>query len=309
MATRLRNAAASVLYGRQPTESDFRERVWWGAEGNAIIRRTLASGSPCFITRLSTIELATTRYYLKWRRNKRIRPAYLAHQKRLMQNLAGFFPPEDVQLDRFAVELLEWCSAADVMALSFHRDEDVIVNRYCPDASLVQIDALNCMCYEKPWSAELEGKTVLVVHPFARTIESQYRERRTLLYEDPSVLPEFDLKTLIPVQSSAGCETGHASWFEALDYMLEEVSTQDFDVAVVGAGAYGMPIGAFIKSMGRQVVHLGGATQLLFGIKGRRWERDDWDDLIVRHYNDAWVRPTADETPAGADGVEGGCFW
>jgi hypothetical protein len=34
----------------------------------------------------------------------------------------------------------------------------------------------------------------------------------------------------------------------------------------------GLPLAAAIKAMGRPALHLGGALQLLFGIRGRRWE-------------------------------------
>lgn len=309
VSSRLRECAISALYGRPSVDSEFLQPVHHDAEGNAVIRDVLASGAPCFVTRLSAIELATTIYWRRWRRHGPARLPYLAHQKNLMSNLAGFFPATDASLDRFSEQLIDVCAQADVMAISGHRDEHVIVNACCPGARLVQIDALHSMCYEEPWSSQLAEKTVLVIHPFARTIESQYHERRTRLYRNPDVLPEFELKTLVPVQSSAGCTTGHSSWFDALERTLEAVSGQEFDVAIVGAGAYGMPIGAFIKSMGRGAVHMGGATQLLFGIKGSRWEREDWGDLVTRHYTEAWVRPSAAETPTGAAGVEGGCFW
>lgn len=62
----------------------------------------------------------------------------------------------------------------------------------------------------------------------------------------------------------------------------------DFDIALIGCGAYGMPLASFIKGMGKQAVHLAGWTQILFGIKGKRW-----DDLpyVSKFYNNAWVRP------------------
>ncbi|HET6498140.1 MAG TPA: hypothetical protein VFH17_03695, partial [Coriobacteriia bacterium] len=260
MRPRLREHAALALYGRLSTESDFLQPIHHEAAGNAVIRDAVASGRPFFVTRLSAIELATTVYWQRWRKRRTVRLPYLAHQKRLMGNLAGFFPTTGTSLDRFSEMLIEACTQADVMAISFHRDEHVIVNACCPGARLVQIDAFHSMCYEEPWSSQLAEKTVLVVPPFARSIESQYRERRRQLYRDPAVLPEFELKTLVPVQSSAGCATTYASWFDALERTLEAISGQEFDVALVGAGAYGMPIGAFVKGMGRGAVHMGGAT-------------------------------------------------
>ena len=53
-----------------------------------------------------------------------------------------------------------------------------------------------------------------------------------------------------------------------------EISEIDFEIAIIGAGAYGLPLGAFIKKIGRQAIHLGGATQILFGVRRARWEVD-----------------------------------
>ena len=49
---------------------------------------------------------------------------------------------------------------------------------------------------------------------------------------------------------------------------------------------------------------MSGATQLLFGIKGKRW---DDHPIISKLYNDAWVRP--EETLAHKEKVEGGSYW
>ena len=66
-------------------------------------------------------------------------------------------------------------------------------------------------------------------------------------------------------------------------------------------------MGAFIKrELGRQAVHLGGATQLLFGIKGCRW--DAWPQFNAL-YNASWVRPLALETPDVHKAIEGGAYW
>ena len=42
----------------------------------------------------------------------------------------------------------------------------------------------------------------------------------------------------------------------------------DFDVALIGCGAYGFPLAAKLKTAGKQAIHLGGVLQALFGIKG-----------------------------------------
>ena len=49
---------------------------------------------------------------------------------------------------------------------------------------------------------------------------------------------------------------------------------------------------------------MGGATQLLFGIKGARW-----DNSTGWRYNEYWVRPDESEQCKNQSIVEGGCYW
>ena len=46
-------------------------------------------------------------------------------------------------------------------------------------------------------------------------------------------------------------------------------------VALLGCGAYGMPLGAFIKDgLKKPAIHVDGVLQLLFEIKGKRWDEN-----------------------------------
>ena len=301
--------ALDVWYGKPPPVGGaYRRAVHWDEEGSAIARQILASGRPALVARFGSSELACVSFYTRWRARTVVRLAYPEALRRVMRLNAGMFPTDNASLDRFSEVFLNAVSKTDVMGVWFNRNEHRIVSRFCPDAQLVQLEALNCVLRKDPWSAELEGKVVLVVHPFARTIESQYRTRRTLLFDNPKTLPEFELKTLTAVQSGAGNECGYPTWFDALAHMRDEIAGIGFDVAIIGAGAYGLLLAAAVKDLGRQAVHLGGATQLLFGVRGRRWEIESADD-IAPLFNEYWVRPSAEETPPGSASVEGGCYW
>jgi hypothetical protein len=150
----------------------------------------------------------------------------------------------------------------------------------------------------------LEGKKVLVVHPFEESIQRNYPNRE-LFFPFP-LLPSFELITLRAIQTISFNRGGFENWFQALETMCEKVNNIDFDVMIVGAGAYGMPLAAFAKRMGKQSIHLGGATQILFGIKGRRW---DSIPKISALFNSNWTRPLISETPLGFDKIENGCYW
>jgi len=103
----------------------------------------------------------------------------------------------------------------------------------------------------------------------AESIKKQYAEKRSLLFASPDVLPEFRLETLKAVQSIAGSKVAFDTWFDAYDDMCGEIEKIDFDVCLVGAGAYGLPLASFAKRLGKKAIHMGGITQILFGIKRR----------------------------------------
>jgi hypothetical protein len=146
----------------------------------------------------------------------------------------------------------------------------------------------------------------LVIHPFTESISRQYNSNRGKIFSNPNVLPKFELFTVKAVQSIAGNKTAFNNWFEALDYMFIEAIKIDFDVAIIGCGAYGLPLAAKIKQYGKKAIHLGGATQILFGIKGNRWDKIP---EISQLYNDYWIRPLNSEKPQYVDKVEGACYW
>jgi hypothetical protein len=156
-----------------------------------------------------------------------------------------------------------------------------------------------------PWSEALFKKRILVVHPFEDSIKKQHAKRH-LLFSDSRVLPDFELITLKAVQSIAGNTVPFADWFQALDWMRNEIEKIDFDIAIIGAGAYGFPLAAHVKRLGKKSIHLGGASQLLFGIKGNRWDKDP---TTSRFYNEHWVSPSASETPQNSHAVEKACYW
>lgn len=190
--------------------------------------------------------------------------------------------------------------------------EDYVLSKYAKNCEITKLRFLEpwtTSCGE-PWTKALNGKRVLVIHPFAESMKRQY-ERRTELFRngfnEDDILPPMEIKFIKAVQSIGGQGTaGFSNWFDAYNNMLAEIRQSDFEVAVLGCGAYGFPLAAEIKRMGKKAIHLGGATQLWFGIKGKRWNDDP---LVNRLYNELWISPSDAEKPENADGVEGGCYW
>lgn len=218
-----------------------------------------------------------------------------------LNNNAGFFPVTQPMIEKFVSLMLECSKDLDVLAIWNELEE--FIETIPKETELVKIREIEPWFYQQPWSMHLEGKKVLIIHPFEATIKKQYLNRQNI-YLNQKVLPEFELRTIKAVQTIAGEKSRFNNWFEALDYMKREIDKTDFDIAIIGCGAYGFPLASYVKNIGKQAIHLGGVTQLLFGIKGKRWE--DWD-----HYTslrgDAWT--TTEERPENYQSIEGGCYW
>jgi hypothetical protein len=259
------------------------------------------------VARIGYTELTCLQFFVRSRSGGR-KPPYPPGVVTNMSTGPGFFPADPDSLDAFARLYLETVADSDVLGVWFNDFEDEICNRYASGADLVELGCLEPFHYAEPWSEQLEGKRVLVIHPFAESIQRQYSDKRELLFANPKILPEFELKTLKAVQSIAGTYTEFVTWFDAYQSMCDAMQQVDFDIAIIGAGAYGLPLASFAKRLGRQVVHLGGVTQILFGIKGRRWETA-YADTTAKMFNEHWVRPLPSETPQQYQSVEDGCYW
>ena len=221
--------------------------------------------------------------------------------ERHMHNNAGFFPVDKPNVKQFARLMKESMKQLDILAS--WRPEEMLFARILHGIPRMQIGSLSPIGKDYSYTRALKGKKVLVVHPYADTIERQYHDNRKNLFDDKEFLPEFaSLQTVKAVQTIAGNTAGYNSWFEALEDMERQISTKDFDIALLGCGAYGFPLAAYIKSLGKQAIHMGGQLQLLFGIKGKRWD-GAW------FYNKYWVRPSENERPQNLRNVEDGAYW
>jgi len=221
-----------------------------------------------------------------------------------MQNASGFFPLTINNIELFCEMMINDLNMVDILG-SWRINENFFTEELV-SAKKVVLEDLEPFFTPNPWTRALEDKKILVVHPFSETIEQQYLKRELLFMNN--LLPDFELSTIKSVQSLSGIKTEFANWFEALESMKSQIDQTDYDICIIGAGAYGFPLAAHVKRMGKKAFHLGGVTQLLFGIKGNRWE-----NYIVypytNLYNEYWVRPGENEKPKNVKLLEGACYW
>ncbi len=285
-----------------------------------MIYNLLSLDKPCMIARFGSTEMSAIINYLgvnskkhsvlnfikgkqpEWWWNKNI--------MNQMQEWSGFFPPTPENMQRFGEMMIEDAKEVDLLG-SWLRQESVLANYLTSCSNYVWLDFLIPFLAKNPWSRILEGKKVLVVHPFAETIIKQYN-KKDKLFNNPDVLPTFKkITTLKAVQSLGGNSSEFQDWFEALQWMKDKMDESDYEICLIGCGAYGFPLAAHAKRQGKKAIHLGGALQLLFGIKGRRWEdpnlNKDYD--ISSYMNGYWVRPSIEEKPKNSEKVENACYW
>ncbi len=280
------------------------------AESDDWIAEAILAGEPSLIARLGSTECRLlVRHHMRDQRNWLEKayalatlhelPFWLRWQDRQLSHTAGFFPIEKKPVERFVD--LSFDAMAEIDLLGSWVEGENQLDHVLSQAALTTLGNLSPIGNAKPWTRALRGKKVAIIHPFVKTIEQQYA-KRTLLFDDPDFLPEFELVTVRAVQSIRHAPPDFDTWFEALDFMTEQCLEHDYDVAIIAAGAYGLPLGARVKSHGKVAIVLGGVLQLMFGIKGLRWDNSGL-------YNDHWVRPLEEEQPPEFWKMEGGAYW
>lgn len=295
-------------------------------KASAEIFRLLTGDKPCMIARFGSVELMNVNNSKSIKSSWHSSRNYITNKQRewwwnelncqQMQTNAGFFPNTKENLFKFGKLICE--DAKNLDFLGSWTEEELFATDIIPtNIAKALLLYLEPYWSSKPWTKALEGKRIVVVHPFAKLIEQQYQNHRSELFANPDVLPLFELRTVQAVQSIGGDRQDFADWFEALDWMKQEIDKEDYDIALIGCGAYGFPLAAHCKRQGKKSVHLGGALQLLFGIRGNRWDDPmygvkEWgipEGMYSSLPNEHWVRPGEIGRPKNAEQVEGACYW
>jgi hypothetical protein len=273
--------------------------------GNDFLREACGSASAFSAGKIGAAELGGLMHYKRYKDSSGYCANWGRHATLLHRN-AGVYPREPETFSRFCQVYAESLCSLDLLAVWFHWGERSVRRRNAPNARLVSLTGLEPYYHSRPWSQQLVGKKVLVLTPFARSVHSQAGRLKQVWRLKPEVMPDIELQTLRVPLSAALEKPVHANWFSALEAMTQEMASRTFDVALVGAGAWSLPLVARAKQMGKWAIHLGGATQILFGINGGRW---DDNSLVAAANNEAWVRPGEDERPSSFRSIEQGCYW
>ena len=233
----------------------------------------------------------------------------------MLEQYSGIFPTTSDSILHWLKTYKEATQESDIFAAGWYiplaKQEINYLRQLHPSQIHIPLRSLEPYYTENSWMRALEGQRVTVVSSFADTMKEQVK-KHIQLWEGKYVLPTADWKFVrsyyCPRIAKGRCQwpEGITSWESAVDYLEAEVLATHPRVVLLGCGGLAMPLAMRLKKKGILSIILGGAVQILFGIKGKRWESHP---VISQFFNDSWVFPSDDETPGGYEKIEGGCYW
>lgn len=173
-------------------------------------------------------------------------------------------------------------------------------------AKIIDLETLNILnVFNKSkdyWSKALLDQKILVVSPFKKTILNNYQNKLKIPFLD-EILPNLNSLKVIKAPFGSFSVTNknnnfsEKSWFLNLNDLKIKIAKEQFDICILGCGAYGFPLASFVKTnLNKKALHLGGTHQLLFGIKGGRWLKEKKYNSIKK-YLLKWQPPLLEEMP------------
>ena len=210
------------------------------------------------------------------------------------------------EFERYVEMVLHSCADADIMAYwSDLSMEDYIIQTYAPQSIPMDAIYLEPIGSKTPWTYSLKGKKVLIINPFVEEIKKQY-ERIHLVFPKDNPWPDMELRTIKSIWFPG---SDFKTWFDGLDFLYHSAMDVDFDVALLSCGPFGFDLAAKFKKAGKQAIHIGGCLQMLFGIRGKRW---DDNENYQKYVNEYWIRPSKTERPQGEQSLKDldeACYW
>ena len=283
-------------------------------EGGRILYERIQSGVPFVAGKLGTSEFEALLWFINHKDG-----VFPLHIQKNMKINAGLFGERCIE---------EWCAymlgnAGLMDEIAMWNPISPLQERYFIEKHFPQIKkflplrALEPFYQDKAenrWSLAVQTP-FCVVSPFVTTIEGQW-SRRDELFPFPLFATD-DFRGCVYVgysplicQKTELCSWPESilqeGWFAGVQLIVESCVTTGAKFVFVGAGALSLPICFELKKRGISAIHTGGGTQLIFGIKGRRWLNHG---VIAGFFNDSWVSPAVLEVPSNAERIEGGCYF
>lgn len=267
---------------------------------NNLITTHRSNSKMLFIGRMGSVEAKAVIYYRYpiLRRLTRLFMGFENLRYSVLRRNAGMWTNNESGVLQFGQ--IYYKAANKVDYLGSWRVEEI-----CLRTQKVPLFNLEPYFNSMPWTLSLGNSRILVVHPFIASINHQLSVGLNKIHHKAYFHPDARFKTYKAFQG-IGIGEVNFSWFEKLDEMVKEIKAIEYDVVLIACGAFGLPLGAALKDEGKIVIHMGGSLQLLFGVKGKRWENDiRFKDIITNRF----ISPLPQDIPNNFEKVEEGCYW
>lgn len=280
------------------------------------ISEKICTSEPLLFGRLGGVEASCLGIHKDlqngYKRPVRYLQARFLYKKRLTQlcNNAGVYPPNRESFDFFCSEHIEALTQLDIFSVwgkpaawieeNFISKPRILV--VSGDASFPWFESRDSFS-RLGWANAFQGKKVLVISPFIKSISEQVPKLPKLF--EPLLIPSIDFDYLEAPLTQGGLNDEKSYEIHLLN-IKRKMEKLDFDIALVSAGAYSLPLAAHAKKMGKIGIHGGGATQIFFGITGQRY--DNYSQ-VRKFSNLHWKRPYESERPTNWQSIEDGCYW
>ena len=279
-------------------------------KGSEIIKEHILNDSPFFGGRLGSVESGIISKYSKKIRLSKKKLNLILDE---MYVNAGVYPRTRKTMEEYAQLMISQVLInIDIMGVWHTSGETFIINKICNKKKMkfIPLRSLEVFLYninrDSNWIYSLKNKKILIISPFVKTFESQSKKLH-LIWNDPFFIENnLHFKFLeAPLQPIFNKNHG-ISWFDTLEELKAKISLIDYDIALIGAGAYSLPLANYCKLQNKKALHMGGSLQLFFGVNGNRWKSHPF---VNKKININWTRLEGVNKPDNYKLVEGGCYW
>jgi hypothetical protein len=274
-----------------------------------LITKEILSGRLFFIGRIAGIELQVAYHMLKGN--------IIDKLCNLLESNAGIHCSTTASMEQYVSELIKAYKASTMIA-EWDKNEPIyksagpgqeLIAEMTPKCPKISAYALEPYYYAISWMSALRGKRLLIVHPFVATFKAQI-ERNAKPFKDKEWFQDCTFTLISPPFTLAGNHKNidwQVHYDECIKSISKEVSAHPIDIALVGAGGYGMLLSHHIYSVHAiSTIYVGGALQLFFGVIGKRWFNNS---KIMELMNDDWIQPVMKDRPQNYRSIENGCYW
>lgn len=274
-------------------------------ESNNIIKEYISNKNPFILCRMDLTTIRWIDWYIRGGICDKMHSENTSIESKTLEQIWIEHGFDKFALHFFLQSYIKSLKSAD---LQVHWDKFLpleqanIFDNYSKGSIKIDSESLCPYLHTDFWTQALKGKKVLIIHMFEETIKEQYK-KRALIWKDEK-LPEFELITYKPIWTGSG----NSAFVENFTKMYNEISKIDFDITIICNAFYGIPLLRLIKeNLNKSAIYMGGELQILFGIKGARW---DGQEQVNKFYNEHWIYPI-DEKPEdwNIPLTDHGCYW